>query len=177
MRKPDRDRAPLGAHCLQARSQERTERANHRGSSSGSRPPPASPQNAGTNGYADIGALRMAATTCATAFRRRRLPNPKEPRHRRPPARRPRSPCHPRYARNLRELNSPEIPSAKLSLRVIEKACGIWQFAHRPRYKKMISNDPSLFSRERIRGVHFRVGFLRTSDDSNDVSSRISGEP
>ncbi len=98
-------------------------------SSSGCLPQQASRPNAETNGYADIGALRMAATTCATS------PSPKTPpaserTQTSPPAcvpspttlyesaaattfetheaRRPRSRRHPQYARDLSGLNSPD---------------------------------------------------------------------
>jgi hypothetical protein len=70
-----------------------------------------------------------------------------------------------------------ELVALKTHGRAIEKAREVWRY-HLPRYRKMISNDPSWFSRERIRGDHFRVDFLETSsEDPNDVSSRISGDP
>ncbi len=72
------------------------------------------------------------------------------------------------HARDLLKL--------KTCWRVIAKAREVRQ-SHRPRYRKMISNDPSLFSRDRMRGVHFRVDFLGRSVDSNVVSSIISGDP
>ena len=43
-------------------------------------------QWAGTNGFARIGALRMAVTTCATPPLPRTLPHSEEPRYRRAPA-------------------------------------------------------------------------------------------